>query len=100
MKHIDVTYVDLVNIAGIILKEGTVSGDEKRVIIGMCKDINIPIILTLIERESSCILINYNIDTINTKIIYFYFKAGIYCKIQKCGSFEKEYYCIELFSLD
>jgi hypothetical protein len=81
MKHIEVSYVDLANIAGLILKEGTAVEDKEKYIIGFAKDIDLPVILELDDTTPSCILISVDFDVLNEKIIDFYMKGGIYANI-------------------
>ena len=89
MKHIDVTYADLANIAEIILKAGTIVSDEKKYIIGFSKHCGFPIILTLSDdKQPSNIYINLNLDSITTPIISYYMEHGIYCKIATPSPFE------------
>ena len=80
MKRIDVNYVDLANIAELILKGGSVVEDDERYMIGFAKDLDIPVILQLSETDRR-IFISVEFDFINEKIISFYMKGGIYAKI-------------------
>lgn len=102
MKHIDVSYVDLANIAEIILKAGTIVSDEKKYILGFSQHCGFPIILTLSdERQPSNIYINLNLDSITTPIISYYMEHGIYCRIDRPSPFEsRNETSITLYSLE
>lgn len=100
MKHIDVSYADLANIASLILKEGTVVSDEKRYIIGFSKDLEMPITLKLSYKQPSCILINVDFDVVTDRIISFYLKSGIYCNVGRSPYMDKGTISINLYSLE
>lgn len=82
MEIINVNYVDLANIAALILKEGTVVEDGREYIIGFSKDLNMPILIHLWESQK-CISISTDCGMINDKIASYYMKGGVYAKIDR-----------------